>query len=139
MFSLFLCRFEGRFPIYGEKNYNINSKSKGVFNEIMTPIPLAKALVEHFQLKGKGLEPCAGCGNMLQLLPNAEWCEIEKGRDFFDYDGRVDYIFTNPPWSRICEFLFHSIKVADEIYFLKDDERKQDLIRCGTTWERATE
>ena len=68
-----------------------------------------------------------------------EWCEIGKGRDFFDYDGRVDYIFTNPPWSRICEFLFHSIKVADEIYFLKDDERKQDLIRCGTTWERATE
>lgn len=105
----------------------------------MTPIPLAKALVEHFQLKGKGLEPCAGCGNMLQLLPNAEWCEIGKGCDFFDYDGRVDYIFTNPPWSRICEFLFHSIKVADEIYFLKDDERKQDLIRCGTTWERATE
>ncbi len=34
MFSLFLCRFEGGFPIYGEKNYNNNSKSKGVFNEI---------------------------------------------------------------------------------------------------------
>lgn len=57
----------------------------------------------------------------------AEWCEIEKGRDFFDYDERVDYIFTNPPWSRIREFLIHSMKVADEIYFLKDDERKQDI------------
>ena len=95
-------------------------------DSVMTPIPLAKALVGHFQPKGKGLEPCAGCGNMLQFLSNAEWCEIEKGRDFFDYDGRVDYIFTNPPWSRIREFLIHSMKVADEIYFLKDDERKQD-------------
>ena len=85
----------------------------------MTPIPLAKALVEHFQLKGKGLETCAGCGNMLQFLPNAEWCEFEKARDFFGYEGRVDYIFTNPPWSRIREFLIHSMKVADEIYFLK--------------------
>ena len=55
---------------------------------------------------------------MLQFLPNAEWCEIEKGRDFFDYDGRVDYIFTTPPWSQIRKFLAHSMDVANEVYFL---------------------
>ncbi len=85
---------------------------------VMTPKPLAKALVEHFQPQGKGLEPCAGCGNILEFLPNAEWCEIEKGRDFYDYNGRVDYIFTNPPWSQIRRFLEHSMDVADEVYFL---------------------
>lgn len=82
---------------------------------VMTPKPLAKALVEHFQPQGKGLEPCAGCGNVLEFLPNAEWCEIEKERDFYDYKGRVDYIFTNPPWSQIRKFLAHSMEVAGEV------------------------
>ena len=85
---------------------------------VMTPKPLVKALVEHFQPQGKGLEPCAGCGNILEFLPNVEWCEIEKGRDFYEYNERVDYIFTNPPWSQIRKFLAHSMDVANEVYFL---------------------
>lgn len=29
-----------------------------------------------------------------------DWCEIDEGRNFLEYDGpRVDYIVTNPPWS----------------------------------------
>ena len=45
MFSLFLCRFEGGFPIYGEKNYNNNSKSKGVFNEIQRMVVNIKSIL----------------------------------------------------------------------------------------------
>ena len=30
-----------------------------------------------------------------------EWCEIEAGRDFFDYTGTPDIIVSNPPYSII--------------------------------------
>ena len=85
---------------------------------VMTPITLAERLVNHFKPKGKGLEPCCGSGNILQFLDNAEWCEITKGKDFFDYNKKVDYIFTNPPWSQIRPFLRHSMELANDIYFL---------------------
>lgn len=85
---------------------------------VMTPENLAQQLVDHFKPTGSGLEPCCGTGNILKYLPNADWCEISKGRDFFDYNKKVDYIFTNPPWSDIRRFLRHSMEIADDIYFL---------------------
>lgn len=94
---------------------NRNYKSDDV---VMTPINLAKTLVEHFKPQGKGLEPCCGSGNILRYLDNADWCEIGLGRDFFDYKDKVDYIFTNPPWSKIRKFLIHSMELADNVYFL---------------------
>ena len=94
---------------------NRNYKSDDV---VMTPPELAERLVKHFAPTGKGLEPCCGSGNILRYLDNAEWCEITKGKDFFDFADKVDYIFTNPPWSKIRAFLRHSMEVADNIYFL---------------------
>lgn len=93
------------------RNYNSN-------DIVMTPPELARQLVNHFKPKGKGLEPCKGSGNILQYLNNADWCEITKGKDFFEYKSKVDYIFTNPPWSQIRAFLIHSMELADDIYFL---------------------
>jgi hypothetical protein len=93
------------------RNYISNDK-------VMTPEPLAKALVQYFKPSGRGLEPCRGTGNIFQYLPNADWCEITEGKDFFDYTDKVDYIFTNPPWSKIRPFLQHSMEIANDIYFL---------------------
>lgn len=94
---------------------NRNYKSNDI---VMTPINLAEKLVNHFKPQGKGLEPCCGSGNILKFLDNADWCEITKGIDFFDYDKKVDYIFTNPPFSQFRKFLEHSMELANEIYFL---------------------
>ena len=85
---------------------------------VMTPIELAEKLVKHFNPQGKGLEPCCGTGNILKFLDNADWCEISKGKDFFEYNSKVDYIFTNPPFSKIRKFLQHSMELADNVYFL---------------------
>ena len=85
---------------------------------VMTPIELAEKLVKHFNPQGKGLEPCCGTGNILKFLDNADWCEISKGKDFFEYNSKVDYIFTNPPFSQIRKFLKHSMELADNVYFL---------------------
>ena len=92
-----------------------NYKSDDV---VMTPNDLARKLIKHFNPQGKGLEPCRGSGNIWKNLNNAECCEISEGKDFFDYNERVDYIFTNPPWSQIRKFLQHSYEIADEIYML---------------------
>lgn len=93
------------------RNYNSN-------DNVMTPVELARKLVKHFNPQGRGLEPCCGCGNILQFLNNADWCEVSKGKDFFEYNEKVDYIFTNPPWSQIRPFLIHSMEIANDIFFL---------------------
>ncbi|MEM9445324.1 MAG: hypothetical protein AAGA18_08205 [Verrucomicrobiota bacterium] len=88
-------------------------------DEIQTPDYLAKQLVEHFQPIGRILEPCRGDGNIYQYLPeDALWCEINEGRDFLNWDKKVDWIMTNPPWSKVRVFLNHAMSIADDIVFL---------------------
>ena len=94
------------------RNYNSNDK-------VMTPDSLCKDIVEHFNPKGKMLEPCCGTGNFLKYLPkDTLWCEIDKGKDFFEFNKKVDWIITNPPWSEIKPFLEHSLELANNIVFL---------------------
>ncbi|MFZ2280537.1 MAG: hypothetical protein WAW39_22255 [Prosthecobacter sp.] len=85
---------------------------------VMTPPHLAKRIVDHFKPTGRVLEPCRGVGNFHRYMPGADWCEISEGVDFFEYQKRVDWIVTNPPWSQIRPFLQHGMKLADNIVFL---------------------
>ena len=78
---------------------------------VYTPDYLAKQIVDHFQPSGLVLEPCRGGGAFYQYLPDADWCEIAEGVDFFDYSKSPDWIVTNPPWSMIRQFLEHSFKI----------------------------
>jgi hypothetical protein len=88
-------------------------------DEVQTPLPLAQMLVGHFRPRGRVLEPCRGEGNILRFLPETtQWCEINEGRDFLDFKEKTDWIITNPPWSRIREFLLHGMSLADHIVFL---------------------
>ena len=91
-----------------------NSNSK-----INTSIELAERLVKHFRPNGVILEPCCGEGNFLQVLPkNTLWCELDKGKDFFDFNDKVDWIITNPPWDNVTNFLEHSLEVSNNICFI---------------------
>lgn len=85
---------------------------------VQTPIHMAARIVEHFKPSGTILEPCRGEGNFLRQMPGAFWCEIKEGRDFFDWNTPVDWIVTNPPWSKIRPFLQHSMELASDIVFL---------------------
>ena len=44
--------------------------------------------------------------------------ETEEGKDFFDYEGHVDWIITNPPYSILDEFLQKSFEVSDNVVYL---------------------
>ena len=86
---------------------------------VQTPIELADMIVRRFKPTGRILEPCKGDGNFLKVLPaNTEWCEILEGKDFFDYNDSVDWIITNPPYSKMRSFIQKAMEVSDNIVFL---------------------
>lgn len=86
---------------------------------IQTPAYLAKGIVDHFNPTGTILEPCCGDGSFLDAMPSADWCEITKGRDFFEVTGHWDWIITNPPYSQYRAFFNKAMDVADNIVFLQ--------------------
>ena len=91
---------------------------------IMTPFEFAKKIVNHFKPYGRILEPCKGTGNFVKAFEgygqnvSILWCEITEGKDFFDFKDKVDWIITNPPYSKMRKFLEHSMEVSDNVCFL---------------------
>lgn len=103
------------------RNYNSN-------DVVQTPKELCWDLIKHFKPYGIVLEPCEGKGHFTKSLitymdvfdkiNEVKTCEISKGKDFFDFEEKVDWIITNPPWSQIRKFLQHSMKLSDNVCFL---------------------
>ena len=90
-------------------------------DKVYTPLPIAKAIINTFGLYGKVLDPFKGGGAFYNQYPDyvvKEWCEIDEGRDFFDYTEKVDWIISNPPYSILDEVLEHSFEIADNVVYL---------------------
>lgn len=86
---------------------------------VFTPKNIAEFIVEWASPEGKCLDPCMGEGVFYDLLPEPkDWCEITKGKDFFDYHEKVNWIVTNPPYSDFNRFLEHSFSLAANVVFL---------------------
>ncbi|GMA64734.1 DNA methyltransferase [Alicyclobacillus fastidiosus] len=86
------------------------------------------------------LEPCCGDGAIsrviehVQWVSHIEWCEIQMGRDFLEYDffgERFDFVITNPPFSLAQEFVEKSLTLANcvimllRLNFLASGKRKE--------------
>jgi len=94
-------------------------KGLNINDVVFTPDNIAKKIIEMFKPCGKILEPCKGEGAFLRYLPKGtEWCEITEGKDFYDYNKKVDWIVTNPPYSDFDKFMEHSFELADNVVFL---------------------
>ena len=86
---------------------------------VYTPENIAIEIIEWCKPAGKCLDPCMGDGAFYNNLPkDSEWCEIEKGRDFFDYNKKVDWIIGNPPYSIFEDFLRHSFELANDVVYI---------------------
>lgn len=86
---------------------------------VYTPRWVAKDMIEHFQPLGSILEPCKGAGVFMEFLPpNAAWCEITEGRDFFGWTKSVDWTISNPPFSLMRKWFLHSYKVSNNVLYL---------------------
>jgi hypothetical protein len=96
-------------------------------------------MVEYFQPNGRILEPCAGDGVFLKYLPTGtEWCEIEKGRDFFRWQEPVDWIVGNPPYKQTTAWVNHSFLLSKNfVYLLPADKPFISLPRMKAISKRG--
>ena len=93
----------------------------GTTDKVYTPEPIAKLIINKFSLSGKVLDAFKGKGVFYDNYPDTvekDWCEIDEGRDFFEYNEHVDWIITNPPYSIYDEVMTHSMEIADNIVYL---------------------
>lgn len=67
-----------------------------------TPEIIARDIIKQINIKKNDivLEPFNGDGVFLNNFPCCikEFCEIKEGLDFFDYNKKVDWIISNPPF-----------------------------------------
>jgi hypothetical protein len=88
-------------------------------DKVYTPAWVARDMVGHFAPAGRVLEPCKGPGVFMEFLPPAaEWCEIDEGRDFFEWTAPVDWVVGNPPYSMTRKWFRHSYEVASNLLYL---------------------
>lgn len=86
---------------------------------VETPKWLAKTIIDHYQPNGKCLDPAAGNNIFYDLLLQPkDWCEINKEKDFLDYNEKADWIITNPLYSIYNFFLKKYFEVADNVVLL---------------------
>ena len=91
---------------------------------VYTPQELARDMVAHFQPNCVCLDPCMGDGTFYNLFPaGREWCEIEKGRDFYAWTKPVDWIVSNPPYSDLLAWIRYSFKIANDFVYLMPSHR----------------
>ena len=66
-------------------------------------------------------EPCAGDHRIYDWIATkipSSYSEINEGLDYFDWDGSVDLIITNPPFSLAQEFIDHSLSHSNTVIML---------------------
>lgn len=82
-----------------------------------TPLKLAKEIIDIVPLAENDtvLDPFRGKGAFYDQYPenvNKLWCEISDGRDFFEFNEEVDWIISNPPFSKLNDVLEHTLNVC---------------------------
>ena len=94
-------------------------------DNIYTPIDVAIDCINYtkpFLLKEDViLEPFAGENAFYNNFPidnKKLWCEIDRDKDFLDFQGSVDWIITNPPWGIFNKIIDKIISVSKKGFCL---------------------
>lgn len=86
---------------------------------VYTPELVALDIINRLQLSGLCLDPCSGDGAFFKHLPEgSEYCEKREGKDFFDYNKKVDWVIGNPPYSIFDKFLEKAFTISENVSFL---------------------
>lgn len=105
---------------------------------VYTPDEVATEIIDWLKPTGVCLDPCRGDGAFFRHLPaGADWCEVREGKDFFDYDERIDWIIGNPPYSIFEEWLRHSFELADNIAYILPTNKifqRQVIMKMINNW-----
>ena len=95
------------------------TKTATAADRVFTKNTTAKWIVDYFKPQGSILEPAAGENAFYDFFEseNKYRCEIDEGLDFFDWNKKVDWIITNPPYSIYDHFLQKAFSIADNVVF----------------------
>jgi len=86
---------------------------------VYTPDYVAQNIIASLNPSGKCLDPCRGDGAFFKHLPkDSEYCEIRDGKDFFDYNNKVDWVIGNPPYSIFEDFLRKGFEISENVSYL---------------------
>jgi hypothetical protein len=101
-----------------EVNHKI--KSREVANDVfITPLELAKTQIDMIETNDADIwyDPFKNSGSYYNQFPtqNRVWSEILDGRDFFEFNERVDVICSNPPYSMIDNVLKKCIELKPRV------------------------
>lgn len=118
-----------------------NKTKKHVASDVFYTNPeTAISIIDYFKPAGSILDPCAGKDAFYGNFKNKEKyrCEISEGTDFLQWNKRIDWIITNPPYSIYDAFLLKALEVADNIVFLvpiskafKSDKIERAVMQFG--------
>ena len=97
-----------------------NIKNRENPNDVfVTPIGLALLHINSVEAKAGEIwfDPFKNSGNYYENFPaeNKHWTEILEGKDFFEFNEKVDIICSNPPYSIIDSVLEKSIQLQPRI------------------------
>lgn len=88
----------------------------------ITPLKLAKFHIDMIDYKEDDIwyDPFKNDGSYYNQFPHenkkwSKWSEILDGKDFFDFDDKVDIICSNPPYSMINKVLEKSVELNPRI------------------------
>lgn len=97
----------------------------GASDKVYTPPEMAYELIHLLPIQPQQdfiMDPCRGKGAFYNQFPTDDahklWCEIDEGRDFFDWHGFVEWIVTNPPYSIYDKFMEHCFESAINVCVL---------------------
>lgn len=86
---------------------------------VYTPNHVSKHIMQFLNPAGVCLDPCKGDGAFYKYMPaGSEYCEIREGSDFLKYNGKVDWVIGNPPYSIFEDFLIKGFEIADNVSYL---------------------
>lgn len=105
---------------------------------VYTPVKVCEHIIKFLEPSGLCLDPCKGDGAFFNVLPEgSEYCEIREGKDFFEYNKKVDWIIGNPPYSIFETFLQHGFEIADNVSYLVPTNKvfqRQIIMDRITAW-----
>lgn len=103
------------------KAYDKIGKTDKPNDKVRTPLHIAKTIIDLYNIQGKILDPFRGDGAFYDQYPKhleKQYCEIDEGKNFFEFNEKVDWIISNPPYSIFDDVMEHSYKIADNIVYL---------------------
>jgi len=101
------------------KTATIIKNKKEPNNIFITPLALAKTAIDMIDIISTEIwyDPFKNSGNYYNQFPteNKLYSEILEGKDFFDFNEKVDVICSNPPYSCLDNIIKKSIELQPRV------------------------